>query len=346
MKDERFNELVTKFLTRDISENEKNELNIFLQLDQFNKEFEVVVNNWNGLTREQISFDSEKALQNISGRLVRSDSSEKPHISAVQHSFFSSTFIKAAAVFLIMVTIVGTGYFILNKNTAKRNQIVWNEKTTVAGQRAIINMPEGTTITLNADTKLKYPNTFTGNTREVFLEGEAFLEVSKDFHKPFIVHTGALTTTVLGTKFNIKSFSNEDEIEISLTEGKVKVSSGKGTDENGIIVLKPSQKLVFDKKEEISSIESFDTQKETGWIDNNLKYVNEPISKIFVELERAYGIKFELGEKSFANKKLTANFKNDSFFTVSEVLKRLTGLSYKTIKENNRITKITFYKKK
>lgn len=341
MKDERFNELVSKFLTRDISEKEKNELNIFLQIEQYNKEFESYVNNWNNQTREKIDFDYDKALANISAHLTL----QKQNPSQSKRKYLTPFVLKLAASIVILVSVAGTSYYLFNRHAVKQNHIVWNEKVTILGERAIINLFDGTTITLNADTKLKYPNVFTGKTREVFLEGEAFFEVNKDSAKPFIVNTGNITTTVLGTKFNVKSFSKDEDIEVSLTEGKVKVSSEKGADEKGIIILKPNQKLVFDKDEEISSVENFDIQKETGWIDNNLKYENEPISKIFIELERAYGVKFELAEKTYANKKLTVNFKNDSFFTVSEVLKRLTGLKYKTVKENNRITKITFYKK-
>lgn len=348
MSEERFIELATKYLSKEASKEEITSLYSYLEKDEYYNLFKVIKEKWiekNG--DEEQNFNLEKSLNTLVTKIQVVEPGftfAKPRRTAGIFRI-SPAIMKVAATILIMVSVAGGYLYLTSLNKGKVAETIWHEKMTALGERAIINLLDGSTITLNADSKLKYPVHFEGNLREVFLEGEAFFEVDKDSSKPFIVHSSNLATTVLGTKFNVKSFASDEDIEVSLVEGKVKVSNKKSVGNEDIIILKPSQQLVYDKAASVSSVEEFDTQKETGWIDNHLKYDNEPLSKVFVELERAYGVKFELADKATGKKKITANFKNDSFRTVSEVIKRLTGLNYKTTKENNRITKITFYKR-
>ena len=177
------------------------------------------------------------------------------------------------------------------------------------------------------------------------MEGEAYFEVTHDVIKPFIVHSGNISTTDLGTKFDVSAFPNEETIIVSLEEGKVEVSTNKSGTQKEDIILSPSQQLIYNKEKAISKIEQFDLEKTIGWKDNILVFDNEPLSKVLIPLERYFGVKFEIADQSLANRTIKANFKNNSFWTVTEVLKKATGLTYKTIQENNELKKIIFYEK-
>jgi transmembrane sensor len=263
----------------------------------------------------------------------------------ILRAFYSSALVKAAALVIAMF-VLGAGIYLLVRTPVQVPAVIaWNERTTLPGEKAIITLNDNSKIILNAASKLKYPLRFTGNSREIYLEGEAFFEVSHDSSKPFIVHSSNITTTVLGTKFNINAYKPENEISVSLLEGKVKVSNQKMTGAEDIMLLKPAQQLIYNKSNEISEVVNFDVQKETGWKDNILKFKNEPLDKVFVVLERAFGVKFELDMKGQAKPKISATFKNDSIQTILTVLKNLTDLQYKIERENNVIKKVKFYKK-
>ena len=130
-----------------------------------------------------------------------------------------------------------------------------------------------------------------------------------------------------------------------LEEGKVEVSTNKSSAKKEDVVLSPKQQLVYNKENETNTIEEFDLQKVIGWKDNILVFDNEPLSKVLVPLERYFGVKFEIADQSLANRTIKANFKNESFWTVVNVLEKATGLTYKTSKENNEFKKVVFYKK-
>jgi ferric-dicitrate binding protein FerR (iron transport regulator) len=152
-----------------------------------------------------------------------------------------------------------------------------------------------------------------------------------------------VTTTDLGTKFNINAFPDEENIIVSLEEGKVEVSTSGSRKMKEEIILTTAQQLTYNKDKGTNKIEQFDLQKAVGWKDNILVFDNEPLSKILLPLERYFGVKFELADQSLANRTVKANFRNESFWTVVKVIEKATGLSYKTNKENNELKKIVFY---
>jgi ferric-dicitrate binding protein FerR (iron transport regulator) len=88
--------------------------------------------------------------------------------------------------------------------------------------RQLINLPDGSKVVLNANSKLEYPPGFSNNTREVYLDGEAYFDIAHDPGKPFIVHTGSISTRVLGTAFNINAYRSQQFVEVTVTRVKWK----------------------------------------------------------------------------------------------------------------------------
>jgi ferric-dicitrate binding protein FerR (iron transport regulator) len=252
-------------------------------------------------------------------------------------------FTAASIIFFILVSTSVLYYSKLFEDD--QSTIKWKEKITNLGENLIITFLDGSKVTLNAKSKLKYPTSFTGKQREIYLDGEAYFEVQRDSSRPFIVHTGNLSTIVLGTKFNVNASQNEKTIEVSLIEGKVKIASGEQNNKKDMVILQPDQQLIYDKTTDVGTVNQFDELKVTGWKDGILKFDDESLAIVFKELEKMYGIKFEIAEQSYNNIKITANFKNESYLTIVEAIKKLTRLEYKIIKEANEPPKIVFDKK-
>jgi ferric-dicitrate binding protein FerR (iron transport regulator) len=350
MSEERFLELAAKYLSKEASNEERASLYNYLEKDEYYNLFTHLKSEWEkaGTIPVETEFNIEDGLEKLSQRIKNVEPSFSFDLKDNRSKFrflFNPTLLKyAASIAFFIVLVTGTLYV---SGIFKQKQVVisWNEKQTVMGEKYLATLSDGTIITLNANSKLRYPVRFTNGTRDIYLEGEAYFEVKHDSTKPFIVHSGNISTTVLGTKFNVSAFPHEKNIAVSLVEGSVKVSKEEaGTIEN-IVMLQPDQQLVYNKENEIGTVEQFDLQEATGWKENKLVFRKEPFANVFVKLERTYGVKFELQDKSFSNQKITANFQNESLWTVSESLKKLTGLQYKTIKVNNVTKKIVFYKK-
>jgi ferric-dicitrate binding protein FerR (iron transport regulator) len=350
MSEERFLELATKYLSKEASNEEKTSFYNYLEKDEYYNLFTHLKDEWEkaGMLQVESEFNIESGIEKLTQKIKKVEPSfsfDHKKNRTQRRLLFNPTFLKyAASIAFLLVLVTGTLY-VSGIFKQKPVVITWNEKQTVMGEKWIVTLLDGSRVTLNADSKLKYPTHFGEKLREVYLEGEAFFEVQHDSSRPFIVHSGNLSTTVLGTKFNVSAFPAEKNIAVSLVEGKVRVAKEEPGAVEGIVILQPKQQLIYDKEKEISTFDQFDEQKAIGWKDNVLVFQKEPFNNVLVKLERAYGIKFELTDQSFSNRKITANFQNESLWTISETLKKLTGLQYKTIKENNETKRIVFFKK-
>jgi transmembrane sensor len=254
------------------------------------------------------------------------------------------TYWKVAAA-LAFCLLLARGAFELYESLSEHAEnIAWEGKVTSMGEKWIVTYQDGSRVILNSDSKLRYPRSFAQDVREVYLQGEAYFEVAPDSSRPFIVHSGHISTTVLGTVFNVKAFPEENGVIVSLLEGHVSVSRESIDKESPSVLLQPLRQLVYEKSNRTIAIEDVDIQRAVGWKDNNLKFDKEPLKDIFVVLERAYAVKFELSDSAYGTRKISANFNQASLWTVTEVIKRITGLKYRKVIENNTVKKVVFYK--
>jgi ferric-dicitrate binding protein FerR (iron transport regulator) len=157
--------------------------------------------------------------------------------------------------------------------------------TPVGGQYQL-TLPDGTKIWLNAATKLKYPSMFTSNERKVEIDGEAYFEVAKNDKQPFLVAlTDGSTVTVLGTHFNVMSYTNETEKEITLLEGKVAVAKN-----NSVENLEPGTQAII-KADAITKRTGIDTEEITAWKNGLFVFHDATIESIMKQVERWYDAK-------------------------------------------------------
>ncbi|NJD23227.1 MAG: DUF4974 domain-containing protein [Melioribacter sp.] len=333
MNNHDFLKLVDKYLRGECLPDEE------LLLEKYLESFQNENTNWNENELDNKQLTEEKIYSEVMQKIRNKEK------NVIQRIFYSPNLIKIAASIILFISLATGGLYFSGIFKDRPAVIAWNETETLMGEKNIITLADNSVITLNADSKLKYPRSFLNGKREIYLEGEAYFEIQHDTSKPFIVHTGDLSTTVLGTKFNVSAFAADKDISVSLVEGSVKVSKIEAGVEENIVLLQPAQQLLFDKEKKLGKIELFDDQETVGWKDDILKFDNQPLVKIFVVLERRFGIKFEVTDKSYYNRKITANFQKETLWTVTEVIRKLTGLQYKTIKENNETKRIVFYKK-
>lgn len=201
---------------------------------------------------------------------------------------------KAAAVLVVAVGLVA--FWTVN-NSHTGHAVEENKKITKIagpGEKKTLTLSDGTVIQLNADSRITFPEKFSKTEREVFLTGEAFFEVTEDSSRRFVVHTGELTATVLGTSFNIRSYAGDEQTDVSLASGKLKVESSDSSSALKSYVLRPGEAAVLDKREKSLSKMRFDAKVKYGWIDGILVFRDTNIDETFTKIERWYGVTIEI----------------------------------------------------
>ena len=167
----------------------------------------------------------------------------------------------------------------------KEPQVVYNTIQTPAGGKFQLNLADGSKVWLNSESSLRFPVFFSGDSREVQLEGEAYFEVSKDQHKKFSVRSGNQTVEVLGTHFNINAYANEPSMTTTLIEGAVKVIE---MNTNKSQILKPGEQAIVSKDIKVQHKE--DIQADLAWKEGYFNFENANIETVMRQLGRAYGI--------------------------------------------------------
>lgn len=190
--------------------------------------------------------------------------------------------------------------------------------STSYGERKEVRLPDGSTVMLNSLSKLSYPEAMSGNTREVHLQGEGYFDVAKDANRTFIVKAENLNIKVLGTKFNIEAYENEESVTTTLFEGSVSVTLDNGHTDK----LEPGDQAVFRKNENKVSIgKSASVDKEVEWQKGVYTFDNAPLSEILKTLNREYNKDFKLNNQDLEKLRVTLRFETQE--TVESILEVL-----------------------
>jgi ferric-dicitrate binding protein FerR (iron transport regulator) len=261
-------------------------------------------------------------------------------------------FSKVAAV--IAVTLVSIYFF--NRKTPVRQVAKLAAKDTLQtlqtpkGKKTAITLSDGTKVIMNADSRLTFPQKFTGNTREVTLAGEAFFDVTHKAKVPFIIHTDKISIKVLGTEFNVRSYPGDSTTETTLIHGMIEVTLNDRPDDR--IVLKPKEKLVVSNsaaEKNSSAIKtvpathaaellisnlhyipgSDSAAVETSWVNNKLIFQDEAFGKLAEELGRKYDVSIEFKNDEIKNYRFTGIFENESITQALDALRLTEKFNYK-----------------
>jgi transmembrane sensor len=235
---------------------------------------------------------------------------QKNSIPPKQEQRYLFPYWKVAAAALLIIS-AGILFYSQRKvyNSLEQAEISFVKHAVPKGKVLHLSLSDGSQVWLNAETKFQYPEKFSSGDREVYLEGEAFFEVKKDPSRPFKIHSGKLTTTVLGTSFNIKSYGTDDVNEVAVITGKVSVSRTDADNRSSEVMLQPGQKAVLTKSTGNLSKELFtDMSHYTSWRNGKLIFENTPIDDVVSSLERYYNIEIILESDALQSCRVTATF--------------------------------------
>ncbi len=227
------------------------------------------------------------------------------------------------------------------------NQLQYAEVTSQTGVITSLNLPDGSKVWLNNFSKIRYPLDFS-KSREVFVEGEAYFEVTHRNNDRFVVNTKDLVVEVLGTKFNVSAYAEDLETSVVLSEGKVKISNeGNRISE----ILEPNDRFSLNKLEQTASLTSVISTDYSAWRNGYLKFREEPLSEVVKKLERWYNVDIDIVGADLKKRILRGTFKNEPIEEVLRLISLTTQLRYtiefRATNDNNQYErkKITIEKK-
>jgi transmembrane sensor len=243
----------------------------------------------------------------------------------------------AASLIMLIVSLI----FFVNDNSdnirqTKTNEpsLTWESFVNTTNLTQEIVLPDSSKVAIEPESKMKFSSLFNKTKREVYLEGEAFFQVTHNAKVPFFVHANEVTTKVLGTSFIIKAIKNEREITVVVKTGKVSVfaSTKKAEDSLAVkeIILTPNQQITYDKTEK--EISKTLVKKPQAIIPveeiRRMRFEEAPVTEIFKALEKLYGVEIDFDEALFSNCRLTTVISKDDLYGRLDIICNVIGTSY------------------
>ena len=193
-----------------------------------------------------------------------------------------------------------------NKRKSEQNKLIYNQISIPRGGEYSLTLADGTKVWLNSESTLKYPVQFIGKIRKVELTGEAYFEVAHNRVKPFIVESHGTAVKVLGTKFNVSSYSDEEDITTTLVEGSVHVSRL-----GNCKLLEPGYQAVVKRGSNQFQINKVNADLYTSWINGVFQFKDQPLEEICHQLSRWYNVEFFFTENQYRELRFAGAAKKD-----------------------------------
>jgi hypothetical protein len=222
------------------------------------------------------------------------------------------------------------GNQLIYSSDSEVEKLVYNTLTIPHGKTFKLKLSDGTIVHMNAGSSTRYPIKFIkGSNRKIFITGEAYLDVTKDPSHPFIVNSNYLNIRVLGTKFNINSYPEDDVTEIVLVEGSVSLyDESKIYDIKSSALLKPKHKAIFTRKNKDIQIHPVNTNIYTSWRNGELVFRDMTFNNILKKMERHYNITIINNNSNLSKTIFNASFGIVPIEKVLQELREVYGISY------------------
>ena len=275
--------LILSFLERNISSGELQALRSWVKESAENKAyFQQYEEAWllSAASVDKGHFHKEQAYRDFK---IRTDRGVKANSKVLT---LRKVFYYAACVLLIFMAGVGTKYLFDGSSTDKE-LLTYYSLETPRRAKLKVNLPDGSLVWLNAASTLCYNNQFGITNRDLSLQGEAYFEISKNPEFPLVVVSGESKIKVLGTKFNVQNYQDDDEIRVALLEGSIDFRDSRF---DKSILLKPNQLITCNKRSGVMTVKDINTEYTNKWIDNNVFFNEEKLGAIAKIIERTFDV--------------------------------------------------------
>lgn len=358
--------LLEKFRKGGLSSSEAGELTSLLKEGDNNAEvLDLMTEAW--VLSEQPAEDipSEKMLIRLRSNAGETKERYRQSLLAAGFARIRPFYRYAALIMLTAgITLAAQSFFSKQKKHYTPTSITgrYHEVFVSYGSKSRVVLPDGSVVNLNSGSVLRYPASFSETERKVFIEGEAFFDVKRKGEVPFYVNTREISIKVLGTSFNVKSYSDDDFVETTLVSGTIEIYANQEVNSNPspILVLKPNQQVIIEKKtgqlavsaangekekHKLKPIKSLLLQKKIdvdpiiSWKDNRLIFRDESFADLSRKLERWYDVEIEIQDEELARALFSGIFVRETIEQALNALQLTTPFKFKMNKNRIIITR-------
>jgi transmembrane sensor len=328
--------------------------NLFSDAGSEDELYEKSLAFWEGISLDHdIKGYNEAHILDTIHHKIRIEEAESLTKSSVLY-----TLMKYAAIIIVACSLSGALFYYIGRNKISNHVQGYSELIVPLGSHVHYTLPDGTAVTLNSGSSLKYDNRFGINDRFVELKGEGYFNVAKDKERIFTVKTSHINVTALGTAFNIRAYADDKTIETTLVEGSLKIEDVSGKDKADIVVLKPNQKLTFyikdstlvdetnsQKSENESNVqhangqesisvpktvtENVNVEPVISWTENKWIFEKKSLEEIAVELERKFDVQIIFETERLKTYRFTGIIMAEPIDQVLEVMSISAPINYK-----------------
>ncbi|NJK94924.1 MAG: DUF4974 domain-containing protein [Bacteroidales bacterium] len=286
-------------------------------------------------------FETEKrnlSFEDISHEMLENSLAElKMKIDLKLNLSLRKFCFKLTRIAAIFVLIIGLGFLfslVINNHHKPKQEITWFETNTKRGEKSKINLPDGSKVWLNGETTIRYPNDFTEGNRTVKLSGEAYFEVARDENNPFVINSGDITTTVLGTSFNLSE--SNGNVTVTVASGKVMVTNERNGQKE---ILVKNDQLSFNSETGELNRATTDSELLTGWSNGVLHFNNITIAQALERIEKWYNVTINCDSESIKKRTIQGRYQNKSLDYILEDMEFMLGIKYHYVNDNTIVIK-------
>jgi len=274
--------------------------------------------------KEEDVFDKDLAYNRF---LYRVKEASQPKIINAGNKFsFSKRFIQIAASAAIII-VLGSIYFLNLFSPTNNPKDEFYSITVPYGAKSQVTLSDSTKVWLNSGTTIKYSYIFKDKVRKLFLNGEAYFEVAKMKGVPFIVETDRIDVKVLGTKFNVVSYFEDKQINVTLLEGSIALKMD--NEKNNDVLLVPNKSATFDKSSNKLEIKNVDASISTQWSQGTIIFDDVKLEQIAQRLEREYNVKIDISNAILTDSRFYGVFsKKQSIKEIFDIITLNNKLHY------------------
>lgn len=311
-------ELFKKFLEGSCTAAELQSLLNYFCMEEVDAELKSLVIRELGIDeREDINLHSRvDKIVNETDKVINSIRTSDLKLNAITHWMLNWRWFSGAAAIFILIF----GLYFAKIGFFSDDRMIYTEVPITKVESIIL--ADGSQVTLNAGSILRYPNKFKGKSREVYLEGEGEFKVTRDVTRPFIVHAGNLRTKVLGTSFIIKAYRGNEKIQVTVISGKVNVLETRSR--RNVNLLHDEQVVYTKKTETFSKLRVVDAYNATLWKAGKLAFDDALFGEVAEQFSRKYGQKIVFENPAIANCRISIVFNEE---TPNEIVKVLSILA-------------------
>lgn len=326
MNQEKLKQLFQKYADKTCTQEEFAELMMIFNDDQTKDELDILMDNEWEEHADGPELSHEKKSRLFEQVMAAVAEHKKPLAGTHRLTAYKSWISWIAA--SVLIGVVALMYYNSDRifrgksTTDVENIRVAAVNMTTGSEHKKIKLPDGSTVVLNSKSRLEFPKVFTGERREVTLKGEGYFDIKHNPKKPFIVHTGKITTTVLGTAFNISAYDDDHDVVVTVTRGKVMVQNETKT--LGIIV--PNQQIVVNKKQMKSSLLPIMAKKIVEWQEKDLFFDEVTMEEAAVQLSAQFNVKIRFASNESKDCRFTATFLKGE--GLDEILQVITSFNH------------------